>query len=536
VAYVAACAFSPLEQLPRRTVSVIALLGLALGLAKQAYFLLPLIFLLIPVRKLGTPVRYTLALVMVMAASLLPVLAWSAVVRSVYSPPEVGPGFRIDPAEQFQRMMTGKDDPGALLLHTAQRWQSYGEEYLGFLGRLDARLPNWVYIVQLGLLLIVCAVDSDSAPRLAGRQAALAGGIFLVVGVVVLFILHLTWDRIGSPFIVFQGRYFIPSAPLLALVLSYPSSLLPRVRRAVFRFVPVLTLVTVPAILAAALWQVHQRYYVDSDFARAERCYKRGRELLNAKDPVEQAQGYDLLEEAVRIDPDHPGANFLLGISLKRTRPREAVDHLRAAMRRGRAFVPTLTELGALLANNFEFDEAISLYEEASRLRPNDTNIAQALATIRLNRKNVADAPIKFERAMQSRLDATTTEKRYVGTAREGIYLKPNRDRVASDVGLGLPGPCYWRCPPPSGRDIGPLTVGDKAPAEQREPFYACSELIGTKRIFIFPPPQGAMLLADEDVSWFFQQPMTRLSDEELQREEVYRKEQRIEFPLAKLP
>jgi uncharacterized membrane protein len=537
IAYVLAVAFSPEERLSGRSIAVIALLGTSLGLAKQAYFLLPLVFLLIPVRKLGTWLRYILVLGTVMVATLLPLLVWGVIVRSVYSPPEVGPGFRIDPAEQFQRMITNKEDVLGLLRHTAQRWQSYGEEYLGFLGRLDTRLPDWVYLVQLGLLLIVSAVDRDSAPCLTGRQNALAGGIFLLVGLTVLFILHLTWDRIGSPYIVFQGRYFIPSAPLLAIVLSYPSRLVPRVRRAVFRFVPLLTLVAVPVILTAALRQVHDRYYVDNDFFRAERSYQRGRALIKEKEASKRDRGYELLEEAVRIDPDHPGANYLLGVSLQRTSPREAIKHLRAAMRRDSNFVPTRTELAALLANQFEFDEAIRLYEEALRLRPNDTDIAKALATVRANRKNVADIAVAFQRAMQSRLDATTTERRYAGTARDGVYLKANRGPVGNNAAFPLPGPCFWRCPPPSGREIGPLPSGAGSVSDRNEPFYACSEqMIGPKRVFLFLPPTGAVLLADEDVSWYLQLPLAGLSDEERQREEDYRKAQRLEFPLAKLP
>jgi hypothetical protein len=537
VAYVLARAFSPEERLSGRSIAIIALLGMCVGLAKQAYFLLPLVFLLIPVRKFATRLRYVLALGIVMAVTLLPVLVWGVVVRSVYSPPEVGPGIQIDPAEQLQRIISGKEDVRSLLFHTAQRWQSYGEEFLGFLGRLDTRLPDWVYVVQLGLLLIVSAVDCKSAPRLTGRQAALAGGIFLLVGLTVLFILHLTWDRIGSPYIVFQGRYFIPAAPLLAIVLSYPSSLVPRLRNAVFPFVPLLTAVAVPLILTAALRQVHHRYYVDSDLARAERCYQQGRALLKQQGPAQQKRGYELLEEAVRIDPDHPGANYLLGIHLKDTKPREAIEHLRAALRREPTFVRTSTELAALLADDFQFDEAIRLYEQALRLSPNDAEIRQMLAAVRAAPKKMAELTVAFERGMQSRLDATSTERRYAGTARDGMYLKPDRDQVATAGGIPLPGPCVWRCPPPSGHEIGPLTSAAASRGDRREPFYACSEhMIGRKRVFIFPPPTGAKFLADEDISWFFQLPMEGLTDEERQREEVYRNAQGLTFPLAKLP
>jgi uncharacterized membrane protein len=534
VAQIAECAFGPQQRLSTRSLVAIALLGMALGLAKQAYFLLPLAFVLIPVRKLGGGLRYGLGLAGVMTASLLPVLAWGVVVRNVYSPPDLL--FGMDPLEQFRRMINNEEDISGLLLRTAQRWRSYGEEYVGFLGWLDTRMPTWLYFVQLALLAAVSAFDRDQAPRLSGRQAALAGGVVLLVGATVLLIMHLTWDPVGTPYIVVQGRYFIPSSPLAAIVLSYPASLFPRARHAVFRFVPVLTLVTVPIVLAAALWQLHDRYYVDSDFAHAERCYQRGELLLKQPDQTDRA--YEMFEEAVRIDPDHPGANYRLGIGLRRTSPREAIRHLRASLRREPGHVPTLTELAGILANQLEFDEAIALYQEALRLRPNDATLERRLSEIKAAQRGLADALAAFDRGIQSRLSPALTEQRFVGTPREGIYLKPNRGPVGNDAGgLPLPAPCNWRCPPPSGREIRVGAASSASSASQREPFYACSEqLVGPKRVFLFPPPGRAKLFADEDVSWFFQLPLADLNEEQRQREENYRKEQRLEFPLMKLP
>src|SRR5262249_830475 len=70
VAQTLACACGPRERLPFRDVVAIVVLGMAMGLAKQAYFLLPMSYLLIPVRKLGSGRRYAAGLALVLVATL----------------------------------------------------------------------------------------------------------------------------------------------------------------------------------------------------------------------------------------------------------------------------------------------------------------------------------------------------------------------------------------------------------------------------------------------------------------------------------
>jgi hypothetical protein len=68
-------------------------------------------------------------------------------------------------------------------------------------------------------------------------------------------------------------------------------------------------------------------------------------------------------------------------------------------------------------------------------------------------------------------------------------------------------------------------------------PFYACSAALGVaRRIFVFPPPRGAVLLADADVSWFFQVPLVDLSEAEASQERDYRARTGLQFPLKKIP
>jgi hypothetical protein len=126
-------------------------------------------------------------------------------------------------------------------------------------------------------------------------------------------------------------------------------------------------------------------------------------------------------------------------------------------------------------------------------------------------------------------------EKRFEGTIKEGLYFKSDRGRVAATAGQTLVAKFdfLWRVPPPSGKEVrfsGGPTQDDRAP------FYACSRVLFlTKRFFVFPPAK-CELLADQDVSWFYQVPLAQLSESEAEKERAYRASLGLHFPLTKLP
>jgi hypothetical protein len=52
--------------------------------------------------------------------------------------------------------------------------------------------------------------------------------------------------------------------------------------------------------------------------------------------------------------------------------------------------------------------------------------------------------------------------------------------------------------------------------------------------VFVFPGK--AVLLGDDEVSWFYQRPLAALTDAERAREQAYRQEKGLRFPLAAPP
>jgi uncharacterized membrane protein len=534
VAQVSACALGPEQRLAWRPLAVTAVLGAAVGLAKQAYFVLPLSYLLIPVEKLGGRWRYRAGLALVMGATLLPVTAWGLVVREIYSPPDAKLG--MNPREQLANMRAHPVEFVRVLYRTAGHAPIFGEEYLGFLGYLDTRLPGWIHLTELAVLLAVFASSGDPGRLVRGWQALLAAVLALLNGLTVLVIMHLTWDKVGAPDIAVQGRHLIPLGPLVALAAAWPGARLPDAVRRAYRYVPAAAAVAIAVVLSGALWQLHGRFFVDGDADRAARLSQRGQTLLQQAGREEEARA--LFEGALAIDPGQPAAHYFLGILLRNTRPREAAEHFRATLRRQPDDVLTLNHLAGLLADQAEYAEAIRLYQDALRLQPESENLRKNLDLAVNAQKGMAEALRQFALVVQT-LARPLLEEKYAGTARAGLYLKPNRGLVAGPDGQRSPLRLnfLWRCPPPSGdeiRVVGP--AGTSAGESGHAPFYACSaDPIASKRVFIFPPPVNAALLADEEVSWFFQVPLAELNEEQRRREDGYRKESGLRFPRGRL-
>jgi hypothetical protein len=516
VAQVLALALGAEGTVPFRRLGWLALLGAAVGLAKQMYFFLPLSYLLIPASKLGGARRYGGGLAFVMAATLLAVSGWSLVVLNIYSPPDARYG--MNPAEQWRLM---RQDPlgfAGVLLKTAGSAPHYGEEYLGRLGWAETRLPNWVYLGEAALLLSVCAAGFGPRSGVTIRQALVAAGLALLMAVTILTIMHVTWDRVGADTVSLHGRYYIPLGPLAGLAAGrLLGGLAPG---AGARAAPAVTAVAVPVLLAGALVRVHDRFFVDSNLAAAERSYGRGEELLQGG-RLEPAR--EEFERALRLNPEHLKAHFGAGLLSKDARPREAAEHFRAFLRGDPDNAAALYELANLLAARGEFPEAVGLYERVVRLDPGHAAARANLGKARQARDFLGMLPSVLRDAARA---GGLLEERHAGTARRGFYLKPARGPVAA----ALPVPFVWRSPPPSGDELR------LDPPAGGAHFFACSAapLLGGKRVFV--SPGGASLLADADVSWYYQRPLAELSEPQRRREEGYRAERGLRFPLAVLP
>jgi uncharacterized membrane protein len=96
----------------------------------------------------------------------------------------------------------------------------YAEQFVGWLGWLDTRLPSWLWITYGVVLFGVALLDGNPHIAMSRLQRLLLGMIGIGSLLLVMTIGYVMWNQIGSTNIWgIQGRYFIPFAPTLFLVL-----------------------------------------------------------------------------------------------------------------------------------------------------------------------------------------------------------------------------------------------------------------------------------------------------------------------------
>jgi Tfp pilus assembly protein PilF len=536
IAQILACALGTERRVSNRSLALVTVYGAAIGLAKQAYFLLPLLYLIIPVAKVGGRRRYLMGFVLVLGATFAAVGSWAFVVRAIYSPADLEYG--MNPEQQIRLMRSHPLEFLAAIARTATYAPMYAEEYIGWLGLIDLRLPIPVYIAEIALLIAVFIGSYHSAARLTVRQTIVAVGVVLLVVLTVLVVIHITWDAVGSESIYIRGRYFIPVGPIVGIILYHLGALVPSVVRRLAPTLPAAVTLVVPALLVMTLWSVHGRYFADSPQAAAIRLGMEAETLMHTAG--QEGRARVLFERVLQLDPENTPAHLDLGAMLLQTRPAEAAEHFRFVLSRDPDNLAALNNLGLALANQGQYAEAIGLFRKALAIKPDEGSSRENLDKVLRAQEAVADAPRQIARALEGRARQVLLEERYPGTPKAGLYLKANRGRVVNAAGERLfpRGELFWRSPPPSGEEIRLFDAAGTALKEgERVPFYACgADHAGPSRIFVFPAPVGTKALNDEDVSWFYQLPLTELTPEEREREQDYRLRSGLRFPLATLP
>lgn len=250
----------PVQTMQRRHFAVLILFAILLGLSKQVYVLLIGLYFLIPVKKVGSWKRYLFWSVILFLSALLPMILWTLSVRGLVLANEVE--LAPQPAEQV-RLILEKPLRYLKVLYRSIRTQEEFiiHTYVGILGWTDTPLPPGWYTS-----FVVAALGSALLDQSINKRVSLSNklvlGLTFAAGVFSLaMISYVMWSSPGAAHINgLQGRYFIPFAPLL-LLLMYNSTLA-RPLHTPYRFARLGIPVYSALLLAAALQAVVIRFYV----------------------------------------------------------------------------------------------------------------------------------------------------------------------------------------------------------------------------------------------------------------------------------
>lgn len=116
-------------------------------------------------------------------------------------------------------------------------------------------------------------------------------------------------------------------------------------------------------------------------------------------------------EEAERVEPDNPSAQFYLGTVLllhRDGRSRQAIEPLRKALASDPHWIECLQNLGVALARSGRTLEAISYLETARDLEPESADIRVGLGHAYLKVRRFASARKEFQLALKHHNDAMT--------------------------------------------------------------------------------------------------------------------------------
>jgi uncharacterized membrane protein len=232
-------------------------LSLLAVLSKQAYVLLPLLFLLIPRRKIGSTAKYLLVFSALFAVCLAAVALWSAAVKPIYLPYRID--IPINPDEQLALII--KNPLNFIFIAVKNYFFNFGyylKTFFGQLTWLDLYVPLYLIAFNCFVIAAVAVFDKDSTKTLPKFYEYLFVTIIAGTALIVSALLYMTWSPVGGDLIEgIQGRYFIPVAPLFFL-LFYENKI---TWKRFAEFAPLIVFAAVVFSMIITLLTVINRYY-----------------------------------------------------------------------------------------------------------------------------------------------------------------------------------------------------------------------------------------------------------------------------------
>lgn len=188
---------------------------------KSGYFLVPLFFLVVPLKNIGSVKRLMVAVTCIVAACFLPSLLWNSYLSSLHlgcGKPVIN-DFLYGTAEQTKVILSA---PFAFVSNLFLNSIVQGKDWIiGALGRFGyayAKMNHTVLFFH-GLALIVISVLDSSKTLVFSCLQKVVTAIAAIGTIVIIIAGFLFISPVGANMIFgLQGRYFIPILPLLLLL------------------------------------------------------------------------------------------------------------------------------------------------------------------------------------------------------------------------------------------------------------------------------------------------------------------------------
>lgn len=204
-----------------RALAALLVTSVFLSLAKLAYAVLILLFLAVPVSRLGGRRRYLAVFAALVSLNVAALGGWVFVMKDVYVP--ITWMGHVDPAEQLRWIAANPMHFAGMLLdrfsgaNAGALWDLMVGRILGW---LDTPIPL-ISIKSYQFVLIATALfDSRSEIRVGARTKIVALAVLIVGLATIGTMVFLQGHPVGANYVAdIHGRYLIPLSPLLLLLL-----------------------------------------------------------------------------------------------------------------------------------------------------------------------------------------------------------------------------------------------------------------------------------------------------------------------------
>jgi uncharacterized membrane protein len=203
-----------IKLISKREVIAMAVFAVILALSKQGYFLILLLFFIIPKNKFPSDKIRIIIFSVIFFIALIISLGWNSMFSGIYL---LGNGASVP--EQTKFMLTEPLHLIYAIFNTIiLNFQRYLIMFVGYFGWETIPLPNLMVYLYL-LFLITISIFDKSKIKINFRHKSIFLLISASIFILTYIYMYLTSSPVGSSSIIgVHSRYFIPIAPLIFLL------------------------------------------------------------------------------------------------------------------------------------------------------------------------------------------------------------------------------------------------------------------------------------------------------------------------------
>jgi len=238
---------------------ILMILSIILALCKPGYSLLTVLYFLIPRCRIGPTHVYLLWGLSICGLALGCSIIWSHLVNDLFNAPyEIG---GIMPSQQLHMILL---HPWAFLVKCYENirhyWLFYGSSFIGILGWLDLRLPQFFYLIHGSVMLITIMFSGNPDISVNPQRRILLLSVAVLNIITIITSCYLMWTPVWQEEISpAQGRYFLPFAVPGFLVFYSRNRIVLHGKELLALFLPSYVLISLFLVVA----NVISRYYGD---------------------------------------------------------------------------------------------------------------------------------------------------------------------------------------------------------------------------------------------------------------------------------